>query len=76
MNVENPEILDFWRTQVNFENADIEYDNAPLSVPEGTILAKVHFLFIMLGLMQIYVTNKGQLSGVITRDSFIKFKDE
>jgi hypothetical protein len=50
-NVENPEILDFWRTPVAFNTHDIEFDNAPLSVPEGTILAKVHFLFIMLGLL-------------------------
>ena len=49
--VENPEILDFWRTPVAFNSNDIDFDNAPMSVPEGTILAKVHFLFIMLGLL-------------------------
>lgn len=46
-------------------------ETAPFSVPESTPVAKLHFLFTMLGLTQAYVTRKGKLEGVINRDSFL-----
>lgn len=48
-------------------------DQAPLSVPSGMSLAKVHFLFIMLSLDSLFVTDPlrgNALIGVITRESF------
>ena len=47
-------------------------DTAPLSVSESLSLIKVQFMFIMMGLVQIYVVTKGKLVGVVSRDSFTK----
>jgi chloride channel 2 len=66
--------IELWKKEVQIDKEHISIDTAPLSIPDDTPLAKVHFLFIMLGLMQVYVTNKGELMGVITRDSFIEHK--
>ena len=59
------------------QSVDINYkmlgtDDSPFSITESTPLAKIHFLFIMLGLTQVYVTKKGELVGIITRDIFVK----
>jgi signal-transduction protein with cAMP-binding, CBS, and nucleotidyltransferase domain len=59
---------------VNLDAPELEFDSAPLSVQESTYLSKVHFLFLMLGLSQLFVTLRGRLSGVITRESFTKYK--
>ncbi|CAG9335796.1 unnamed protein product [Blepharisma stoltei] len=67
---EEPEIKAFLDAPVNFDSDSLQIDEAPLAIPETTPLAKVHFLFIMLGLMQIYVTKRGVLIGVISRDNF------
>lgn len=61
----------------NFLDGELIIDNdlidfAPLSVPENLSLIKVQFMFIMMGLIQIYVVSKGKLVGVISRESFTK----
>lgn len=65
------ELNEFWSFEVDFEAEVLHLDKAPLSIPENTPLAKVHFLFIMLGLTQLYVVRGGKLVGIISRDSFI-----
>ena len=48
-------------------------DNAPLTIPKTMPLARIHFLFVMLGLQYVYVTDPyrdGCLIGVITHRSF------
>jgi CBS domain-containing protein len=67
-------VAEFWNTPVDLKSPALVTDNAPLSVSEHTPLAKVHYLFLMLGLSQLYITHKGALKGIITRDSFIKLK--
>lgn len=71
---EDEEIRKFLEAPADLSNGLIHIDDAPLSIPETTPLAKVHFLFIMLGLTQIYVTKRGVLIGVISRDNFIMHK--
>lgn len=70
----DPAVAEFWNTPIDLKSPALVVDHAPLSVPEHTPLAKVHYLFLMLGLSQLYITHKGALKGVITRDSFIKLK--
>mmetsp|Transcript_29643 Transcript_29643/g.52900 ORF Transcript_29643/g.52900 Transcript_29643/m.52900 type:complete len:677 (+) Transcript_29643:465-2495(+) len=70
--LEDPQIALFWKTRVEFNREELWVDDAPLSVPGNTPLSKVHFLFLMLGLSQLYVTSKGQLVGTITREAFLQ----
>lgn len=37
-------------------------------------MAKLHFLFTMLNITQVFVVNLGEMVGVITKTSFIKHK--
>ena len=67
---ESTEVHKFLAGEILLENEII--DNAPLSISENLPLIKLQFMFIMMGLIQIYVVNKGKLAGVITRDSFAK----
>lgn len=69
---EEEEVSRFWNTYIDYRDKNIEIDYAPLAISENTPLAKVHFLFIMLGLRQIYVTRKGKFVGVIIRECFLK----
>lgn len=56
--------------EVGIIEEGLKYDESPLSVTDETPLAKVHFLFTMLGLSQVYVTNRGDVLGAITKHSF------
>lgn len=67
-------VAEFWNSPIDLKSPALIIDHAPLSVPEHTPLAKVHYLFLMLGLSQLYITHKGAIKGLITRDSFIKLK--
>ena len=73
--------LEYWREEdetsgvCNFLNTDVQIEDevinwAPLSIPEGLPLIKVQFMFIMMGLMQVAVVQKGKFLGVISRESF------
>lgn len=66
------EVENFWNSSVDFQSPVLHLNFAPLSVPEFTSLAKVHYLFLMLGLMQVYVTRAGQILGVISYEFFAK----
>mmetsp|Transcript_12492 Transcript_12492/g.12564 ORF Transcript_12492/g.12564 Transcript_12492/m.12564 type:complete len:615 (+) Transcript_12492:232-2076(+) len=62
----------FWSSEVDFRSPLLRLNSAPLSVSESTSLAKVHYLFLMLGVMQIYVTSSGRLLGVVSYEFFAK----
>lgn len=66
-----PELKRFWLTKVMIQYS-INLEMSPLTVTEDAAISKIHFLFVVLNLSQVYVTSRGQLSGVITRDSFLK----
>jgi CBS domain-containing protein len=57
---------------IDFSSHFLLGEDSPFAVNESTPLAKVHFLFIMLGFNQVYVVRKGQLVGMISRESFSK----
>jgi hypothetical protein len=69
---EVPEAQSFFEEPVDCRGSGLVGDPAPLVVAETMPLGKVHFLFMMLGAQQLYVTRKGVLVGVITRESFSK----
>lgn len=71
---DNKDFMDFITTPVDFSSEILQLDDSPLSIPENTPLVKVHFLFMMLGLTQIYVTFRGKLIGVVSRDMFLKHR--
>jgi len=54
----------------------LEIDPTVMQIDVNTSLFKVHFLFTMLGLGQLFVTNRGKLVGVITRTQLIKYLKE
>ena len=64
------EVDEFWLSKVNFRSPVLHVSKSPTFVPMNTSLAKVHFLFLLLGLSQIYITNQGRLEGTINRDTF------
>ena len=70
----DPQVLDFWSEEVDFDDPILAIDTAPLTVAESTSLSRVHFMFLMLGLSQLYITLRGRLSGMISRDTFAKYK--
>ena len=64
------EVDDFLSAQVDFRSPVLHISKSPTFVPINTSLAKVHFLFLLLGLSQIYITNHGKLEGIMNRDTF------
>jgi chloride channel 2 len=64
------EVAKFMDNDVDIHYKMLGADDSPFSITESTPLAKIHFLFIMLGLTQVYVTKRGELVGIITRDAF------
>jgi hypothetical protein len=58
-----------WETQqleMIIDLADVEIDPAPFQLVEQTSIYKTHGLFQFLGLNRAYVTNYGQLVGVVS----------
>jgi chloride channel 2 len=64
------EFLEFWETKVDFKSPVLHISKSPTFVPLNTSLAKIHFLFLLLGLSQIYITDRGKLEGTINRETF------
>ncbi len=62
----------FLKSKVNFEELAMTTDLTPFVVYEKTPLSKVHFLFTMLGLQQVYVVSRGVVIGVITVNDFLR----
>lgn len=75
MHTHSYELLeDFWNNEIDYSCLLIELDRAPFSVFEQTPLAKIHFLFTMLNLTQLFVLNKGIAVGIISKGEFLKNK--
>lgn len=51
--------------QIDWDTAQQHIDPAPFQLVEKTSLIKVHTLFSMVGINHAYVTNIGQLVGVV-----------
>lgn len=46
-------------------------DPAPFQIGEQVAIAKIHFIFTMLGLREICVTQRGRLMGLITKNNLL-----
>lgn len=64
-------LKEFWKTKVLLM-ISMQFDRSPFTENEDTQVSKVHYLFVILGILQIYITQKGQITGVITRKSFLE----
>ena len=53
---EEREVMEFWNTPVNFYAPELQLDRAPLCLSEGASWSKIHFMFQMLGLTQLFIT--------------------
>lgn len=69
---EHEDIQKVTSSAIDFKSDILSIDDSPFAINETTPLAKLHFLFIMLGLNQVYVINKAVLIGMISRESFTK----
>ncbi|CAG9318140.1 unnamed protein product [Blepharisma stoltei] len=64
------EVEEFWQSPVNLWSEKLKFNTSPLFIAEQTPLYKVHYIFMMLGLMHIYVVNQGKLTGIIAHSCF------
>eukprot|EP00742_Colponemidia_sp_Colp-10_P010161 GILJ01011137.1.p1 GENE.GILJ01011137.1~~GILJ01011137.1.p1 ORF type:complete len:802 (+),score=102.18 GILJ01011137.1:95-2500(+) len=53
-------------------HSPLHIDMAPFQVTPNTPLSKVHYLFTMLGLAQVFITKAGYLVGIVTKDDMLK----
>uniref|UniRef100_A0A336KVJ3 CSON015458 protein n=1 Tax=Culicoides sonorensis TaxID=179676 RepID=A0A336KVJ3_CULSO len=66
----SPDQKQRWRFQklaerINYFNNNVIIDPAPFQLVEGTCLFQVHSLFVMVGIHLAYVTQVGELVGVV-----------
>lgn len=66
----NPSEKKLWRSQqltktVHFERNKIVIDPAPFQLARDTCLLQIHSLFVMIGIHTAYVTDVGELVGVV-----------
>jgi len=54
------------------DDKNLRVDFAPFSIHKNLAMSKVHFLFIMLGLHTVYVTDDNKLIGILSKASFKK----
>ena len=66
------QIDQFWNTYINWEHESIDINKAPFTLMEETPIAKIHFLFTMLSISQLFVINEGFCVGIITKKEFLK----
>ena len=62
----------FWQQVINYNHPKLNVDRSPFTVFESVKLVKIHYLFTMLGLNQVFVMNRGKLAGMITLQNFQK----
>lgn len=67
-----PELNKFWKNKVILQYT-VEVEYSPFTINEDASIVKVHYLFIVLNIFQIYVLQRGKLTGVITRDTILQF---
>jgi chloride channel 2 len=63
---------EFWNTRIDYEHEFLEIDKSPFAVMADTPLSKVHFLFIMLNISQLFVTRRGVIIGIIAKNEFLR----
>lgn len=62
---------EFWYTKIDYNHEFLDIDKSPFAIMSETPLTKVHFLFLMLSISQLFVTRKGVVIGVISKNEFL-----
>ncbi len=62
----------FLNSKIDIEDKVLCADKSALAVDKNFPILKVQFLFTFLNISYIFVTDHGQLSGIITKQEFIK----
>jgi signal-transduction protein with cAMP-binding, CBS, and nucleotidyltransferase domain len=62
----------FLNNTINLEDKILSADKSALTVDKNFPVLKVQFLFTFLNISHIFVTDNGQLTGIITKEGFIK----
>ena len=70
------QVDDFWNEPIDWKDKNVNVELAPFTLLDQTPLAKVHFLFTMLNVSQIFVINEGVLVGIITKKEFLGRKHQ
>ena len=65
------EIYLFFNRKIDFPDPVLNFDRSPMMINPSTNLAKVHFLFITLGVSTLFVCEKGVLLGIIKKNIFL-----
>lgn len=63
-----------FKTRKLHDETVLQYDPAPYTMQVHTPIAKVHFLFSMLGISHAFVLEKGKLVGVLVKKDLINAK--
>jgi CBS domain-containing protein len=50
---------EFWNTKIDYDHDYLDIDKSPFAIMSDTELTKVHFLFLMLSISQLFVTRRG-----------------
>jgi hypothetical protein len=61
----------FWNTPINYDHEHLEVDRSPFTVMQLTPITKVHFLFTMLNISQLFVVQRGVIVGMIAKYEFL-----
>ena len=62
----------FLKKKIDLKNKTLSADKSALTVDKSYPLVKIQFLFAFLNTSHIFVTDKGKLIGLITKDDFLK----
>lgn len=62
----------FLNQKLDLEDKTLAADKSALTVDINFPALKVQFLFTFLNISHIFVTDNGKLSGIITKEDFIK----
>lgn len=62
----------FLNDKIDLDDRSLAADKSALTVDVNFPALKVQFIFTFLNISHIYVTNNGQLAGIITKEEFIK----
>lgn len=63
---------EFWSTVIDYSHEFLEIDRSPFTVMSETPLTKVHFLFTMLSISQLFVTRRGVIVGILSKNEFLR----
>lgn len=62
----------FLNQKLDLEDKTLAADKSALTVDVNFPVLKVQFLFTFLNISHMFVTDNGKLSGIITKEDFIK----